>query len=476
MAALASKKLSLDNRKLLSTTVLYGIADVIVMAVGGFLLLPLYTRTLSQAEFGTYVVVKANTEIFTYLVCLGLPSAVSRVYFDYRKVGQQASYITSILLFFVLGLAVLLTLLAVWGDRLWGLLSPGTPATPFLAFSVALAAAGFTSTLGTLWLRLEGRAKAFALAQVATAAMLSICAVVNLTWMDLGLPGLLWAMLISTAAAGLLLPWLLGRGFRPVFHWEHIRSSLPFAGPSLLGYLAYFLVNRIGTLVLQRHAPMDDIAVFGLSQQLALIVTMAAGAFGKAQQPAIFGAEPAEAAQILDRAGRLLRWMMLGVTSLLLLFSSELMALVAPKNYGNDIHILLILLIANFTYSLSQVSDTALLYHRRPRESVSVSIFGALLSTGLSLLLVPRYHAAGAAAAIAVTAVAMTLLSYGLAWRVTGHSYMATLLGSLAAATAIAVLAAWLPTLGWPAALTAVFKLSLFTALAGAFAWRHFRQ
>ena len=466
----------MNSRKLLSTTVLYGMADVIVMAVGGFLLLPLYTRTLSQAEFGTYVVVKANTEVFTYLVCLGLPSAVSRVYFDYRKVGQQTAYISSILLFFALCLSVLLAVLAAWGDRLWALMSPATPAVPFLAFSVALAAVGFLSTLGTLWLRMEGRAKAFALAQVGTAAVLACCAVVNLVVLNLGLPGLLWAMLTSAAAAGLMLPWLLGRGFRPVIHWEHIRSSLPFAGPSLLGYLAYFLLNRISTLVLQRHVPLDEIAVFGLSQQLALIVTMAAGAFGKAQQPVIFGAEPAEAAQILDRAGRLLRWMMLGVTSLLLLFSSELMALVAPKNYGNDIHILLILLVANFAYSFSQVSDTALLYHRRPRASVSVSIFGALLSTGLSLLLVPRYHAAGAAAAIAGTSVAMTLLSHWLAWRVTGHSYMAPLLGGLIAATGIAVLAAWLPTLGWPAALTAGFKLSLFATLAAAVAWRHFRR
>ena len=466
----------MNSRKLISITVLYGMADVIVMAVGGFLLLPLYTRTLSQAEFGTYVVVKANTEIFTYLVCLGLPSAVSRVYFDYRKVGQQAAYISSILLFFALCLLVLLALLAAGGDRLWALLSPATPAVPFLAFSVALAGVGFISTLGTLWLRMEGRAKAFALAQVGAAAVLACCAVVNLVVLDLGLPGLLWAMLTSAAAAGLLLPWLLGRDFRLDIQWAHIRSSLPFAGPSLLGYLAYFLLNRISTLVLQRHVPMDEIAVFGLSQQLALIVTMAAGAFGKAQQPMVFGAEPAEAARLLDRAGRLLRWMMLAITSLLLLFSSELLALVAPRSYGDDILVLLILLVANFASSFSQVSDTALLYHRRPRASVLVSVFGALLSVCLSLLLVPRYHATGAALAIAGTFVAMTLLSHWLAWRVTGQSYMAPLLGGLVAATGIALLAAWLPTLGWTAALTAGVKLVLFATLAGAVGWQHLRK
>lgn len=466
----------MDTRKLLSVTVLYGAADIVVMAVGGFLLLPLYTRTLTQAEFGTYVAVKANTEIFTYLIYLGLPSAVSRVYFDYRKTGQQAAYISSVLVFFSLCLLLMLALLSMWGDRLWSLLSPAIPSHPFLAFSVGLAAVGFLSTIGSLWLRMEGRAKAFALVQVGSAAVLAGLAVVNLVALGSGLPGLLWALLGSTAAGALLLPWLLGRDFRFGIQWEHIRNSWTFAGPSLLGYLAYFLLNRISTLILQRHVPMEDVAVFGLSQQLAMIVTIAAGAFGKAQQPMVFGAEPADVPRLLDRAGRLLRAMMLAVTGLLLLFSSELLTLIAPRSYGDGLPILLILLVANFAYSFAQVSDTALLYHRRPRASVAVSIFGAVLSVCLSLLLVPRYHALGAALAIAATFTAMSLLSHWLAWRVTGQSHLLPMLGGLATAAGLAAVAMWLPSLGWPAWLAAGVKLGLFACLAGAAGWRHLRK
>ena len=465
----------MDTRRLLSVTVLYGAADVAVLIVGGFLLLPLYTRMLTQAEFGTYVAVKANVEIFTYLVCLGLPSAVSRVYFDHRQAGQQVAYISSVLLFFALCLAVLLAGLAAWGAQFWSLLSPTTPASPYLAFSIGLAALGFVSTLGTLWLRLEGRAKAFALAQVGAAAVLAGMATLNLAVLDMGLSGLLWAMVASTAVSGLLLPMLLGKQFRFRIDWHHIATSLPFAGPSLLGYLAYFVLNRISTLVLQRHVPLDELAVFGLSQQLALIVTMAAGAFGKAQQPMVFAAAPPDAERLLDRAGRLLRALMLVLTTLLLLFSGELLAVVAPPAYRDDIQILLILLVANFASSFAQVSDTALLYHRRPRASMAVTVFGAVLAVGLSLLLVPRYHATGAAVSVGLTFLAMTLLSHWLAWRVTGRSALLPLLAGLSTAGGIALLAAWLPTLGWPAALTIGFKLVLFASLSGAIGWRLFR-
>lgn len=457
-------------------TVLYGFADVAVMAVGGFLLLPLYTHALSQAEFGRYVAVKANTEIFTYLVCLGLPSAVSRLYFDYRKSGEEHAYINSVALFFLLAFALLLLLVAPFAGPLWAELSPATPVMPYLAFSLALAGLGFASTLGSLWLRLEQRARDFALVQVSVAALLTGCAVLNLSVLNLGLPGLLWALVVSGAGGALLLPWLLGRHFRPTIQWRHIRNSLPYAGPSLLGYVGYFLLNRLSTLVLQRHVSLDELAVFGLAQQLAMIVTVAAGALAKAQQPLVFECGPADVDALMQRVARLLRWMMLAITGVLLAFADELVALVAPRGYGSDIHILQILLVANFAMSISQISDTVLLYHRRPGASLAVSLFGALASVGLSLLLVPAYHATGAALAMALTFASMTLLSHVLAWRVSGRSHLLPYLASLLAAIALAALTIWLHAQALPWGVALGLKLSVLAGLAAAVAWRHVRR
>ena len=39
---------------------MHGAGDVMIMLVGGVILLPLYTRILSQSEFGIYVVVRTN--------------------------------------------------------------------------------------------------------------------------------------------------------------------------------------------------------------------------------------------------------------------------------------------------------------------------------------------------------------------------------------------------------------------------------
>lgn len=458
----------MDTRRLLSNTVLYGIADVIVMAVGGFLLLPLYTRTLSQSEFGIYVIVRANIEIFTYLLYFGLPSAVGRVYFDYKKKNQHVEYLSSVLMFFLLNLVVFGVVLALWGADLWSMLSPTTPVKPYLGFSVALAAAGFFAALGTLWLRLDGRAGAFASLQVGAAVVLVAAAVVNLVVLDMGLPGLLYALLISSVCSALALPWLFGRGFRPLIRWVHITESLRYAVPIVIGYVAYFVLNRISTLILQRHVAVDQVAVFGLAQQLAMMVTVAAAAFGKASQPAVFAAAPAQAEELMQRAGKILMLLMFCITSTVVLFSSELFSLIAPKSYGGGYEILLFLLVGSYAYSFTVISDTALLYHRRPKTSVAVTIVGAVLSALLGLYLIPMYHLHGAALGILCALLAMTFVSYWMAHRVTGHSYLASMLLALAAMSILALFAAWLRRQGIPLISSVGLKLGLNAAIIAA--------
>lgn len=421
-------------------------------------MLPLYTRTLSQSEFGIYVIVRANIEILTFIMFLGLPSAVGRVYFDYKKSNQHVEYLSSVLMFFLLGLVVFGAVLAVWGSHLWGMLSPDTPVFPYLGFSFAIVVVGFFGVLASIWLRMEGRATAFAGLQVGSAIVLAVAAVTNLVVLNGGLPGLLYALLISSACSALTLPWLFGRNFRPLIQWVHITESMRYAGPIMIGYIAYFVLNRISILILQRHVALDQIAIFGLAQQLAMMVTIASAAFGKALQPAVFAAEPAQAGEMIKRLGNLLMLLMFCFTSTVVLFASDIFSLMAPKSYGAGYKIMLILLVGCFAYSFTLISDTALLYHRHPKRSVLVTIVGAAISALLGIWLIPLYHLYGAALAISGSFFAATLLSHWMALRVTGHSYLVHILLALAAIFLLALFAAWLQRQGLPIIISVSLK------------------
>ena len=95
-------------------------------------------------------------------------------------------------------------------------------------------------------------------------------------------------------------------------------------------------------------------------------------------------------------------------------------------------------MVANFTSAFTLISDTALLYHHRPKTSVAVSILGALTSTILGLWLIPQYHLTGAALSIAGAFFVRMLISHWMAYRVTGYSALVPTLAAIAALGTVA--------------------------------------
>ena len=467
-------------RQLLTASALYGVADMLVLGVSGFLLLPLYTHALSQSEFGTYVIVKANIELIGYLIQFGLLSAAGRLYFDHRGGGDPRRYMNSILMFFVVVAAGAAAIAAGAGEPLWRLVSPSTPAHPYLWYALGIAALTFTAGLGSLWLRLDNRVNAFVTLQIIAAAAVTVAAFVSLEILHLGLPGLLAAFAIGYLPATAILLWRIGGDLAPRIRRADIAPSLHYGLPFAVSYIAFFILNRFSVLTLQRHVSLEEIAIFGLAQQLALVITVASQSFGKAMQPAVFGATPEAAPEVLRRSSRLFILLIFGAASGAVMFASEIIRIVAPAGYLSGLHVLLMLLVASFVYSLSLVSNTALEYHRRPRTSAAMSVLGAVMSVVLGLALIPPFGLTGGAIATLGAYVTTTLFSHIMAWRITRQSYFGELAMVTLALAGMALLAAWDGWSGMHILIAGAIKLAIvgavFAGLAALYVPNRFRQ
>ena len=454
----------MDTRRLLSSSALYGLADVIVLAVGGFLLLPLYTRTLSQTEFGHYVAVRANIDLLTYALHLGIPSAVARLYFDHRKAGTEHAYLSSVVWLFLGVLAVLSLGAAAWGESVWRTLSPAVPLWPALPLCLAISATGFLSALSVVWLRSEGKVLRVVGLQLSAAVVLAATAAVALLVLRMQLEGVLLALLLSAVVPAVAFPLMLGRRF----HWRpqraHVVQTLHFALHVLVGYLAYFMLNRFSTVLLQRHVQAAELGVFGLAQQLSMIVSMACTSFGAALQPMIFGAATDHVNESLRKAGQVLMLLMMAVSTALLLFAADLLRLVAPHGYAHGQAALTVMAVSNFTLAFTLISETALLYHHKAKTSVAISVASAVVSSGLALWLIPEHHALGAAASVAGGFGFRMLFSQWAAWRLTGQSRFGWALGGVAAVALLGLAALELQALD--VAATTLFGIKALVLLA----------
>jgi len=435
---------SMGLRRLLTASALYGIGDMLVLAVGGFLLLPLYTRMLPQSDFGAYVIIKANGEIFQYILYFGLLSSVARIYFDYKPDGKQKEYLNSIVMFFFVVLLIAVIVLTLWGDTLWRLLSPATPPQPYVWYCLAIAAANFFASIGSLWLRLDENVKAFVVLQLVASVVLAAAAFLNLVVFKLGLSGLLSALVIGYIPATAVLLYRLGKNLKPFFRWGYVAESLRFGLPFAASSISYFILNRFSILTLQHFVPTKQIAIFGLAQQLAMLITIFAASLVKAISPAVFGASEAQALDLLHRSTKMFILVLFGISGLIVVFAREIILVAATSEYLWRYDALLILIIANFVYSLINLSNMALLFHRNTKILAANSIVGAAVSAGLSLLLIPRYHLVGGAVAVFGASLTVMVASYVAAWRLDRHSHFSLLATTIAAVCLLAVASAWL--------------------------------
>ncbi len=404
-------------KKLAASVAIYATGDFLVAAVGGFLLVPLYTRHLSPSDYGVFVVTRTTGDIFTYILQFGLISAVARVYFIFSAKQQQRQYIGSILIFHFCTASIFLVVLGVAGKFFWRQLSPAVPAMPYMWFAFGLAFLSFVPGLFSILLRVEERAKFFVAVQVASAVLLVLCVVLFLVVLKTGIAGLFGALILSGVITWAVLLGLLFRRVEWNFRWEHISASLKFGMPVVISYIAFFVMNRFGIIFLQRYVGLAEVGLFGLAQQLAMVISLVGVAFGKSFQPMIFSSGESAVTDLISRLGGIYFVSMLMCAAVFASFASELLMILAPRAYGRAYYVFVLLIIANAVYSTKLISESVLLYRHRPSLSMTVSLAGGVISILGNLWLVPKIGIYGAVLSTLLTSCVVTTISMTIALR-----------------------------------------------------------
>ncbi len=101
------------NRGLAKHTLTYGAGSVMV-AAGAFLLIPVYTHTLSTAEFGALEILNRIADVLLIVMFLGMRQSYIRIFFDDDAEGWGDTVTATFLLFCLFSCAVVASALYPW--------------------------------------------------------------------------------------------------------------------------------------------------------------------------------------------------------------------------------------------------------------------------------------------------------------------------------------------------------------------------
>lgn len=262
-----------------------------------FFLLPLYLNYLSPDEYSIYSLMSKVSALAALLAAGGISQAVTTLYFDFRHNPVRLRIFMGSLLGFTLVADAVFCLLAMAaGPWLFSAVFDSGK-VPFYPYGMLAVLTGIGTSLSLpfyILLKNERRLWLYGLLHLTVVGLTVLLQVLLITVFHQGVTGALWARLIATLAAALLVLGLNRRDIR--FRWPKgfsryaLRVALIFSLPFLPDSLIRWMYNSLDQFVVQGYAGLGVAGLYALLSTLVQVAMMASDALTSAIQPFCFDA------------------------------------------------------------------------------------------------------------------------------------------------------------------------------------------
>ncbi len=394
-------------------------------------------RYLSRDDYGTFANVFAIISILQVLVAFGMPETVARSISISRERGEygRIAGILAVAGLTVVGVGlsvILLTFLA--DDPLSRILVEDNQAdaSQLLLILILLVPVESLNQLFTNLFASFSRPSAIFWRRFVLAPLLKLLAVAILMLGSFGIIAYGW-LLLTAGALGLLLNIIF---FSQVLasegYLDHFRSATPvwpvrellgFAIPVLTSSMIWLLMEFGSAVLLGWLSVASEVAAYQASIQVArlnqilllsmatLFTPVAARLFARHDHQAID--------QLYWQTARVIFVLNLPVLLMTSAFAPQTVALLFGQQYADAAAVMAILALGYAVNNLTGYNNALLQTYRQLRYAVITDLGTLIASLGLSLLLIPRYGAVGAALATSLTQVLLNLVrQFGMQRRV----------------------------------------------------------
>ncbi len=454
------------GKQLAGQSSLYTIGEVLRSSLS-FLLLPIYTRLLSPADYAVLGVMSPVFSLLSITMALGMPAALLRFYFDYKDdPAMLRRYVGTVTVFGIgCGLigSILLTLL---GPAIFGWLLPNTPFNPYVLITIWNAGISVVSVLVLQLFRARQQAKFFVTFSLVDFTLTTALIVVLVVGLRLGALGSLWGQLLAAVAMAVPALWVLARAGRLGFSWRLLRPSLAFGLPLLPFLLGTWALNVSDRIVLDGLVSREALGLYTLGYQFGVLLNIIAMALNNAWQP-FFYQNAAEGGND-TLIGAFITYQVALMTLLALavaLLAPEVIRIMATPAYWAASAIVPWIAAGYVARYLYFFPVNSLLFKKRTGWIAALTMLAAGLNIGLNLLLVPRFGILAAAVNTLLAFVVLFALVYVAGQRAFPVRYeWSRLLWLFALALALFAVGWWLVPSG-NLLLSIALKLALLASL-----------
>ncbi|MFO0951190.1 MAG: lipopolysaccharide biosynthesis protein [Isosphaeraceae bacterium] len=391
-------------------------AAALAQRVVGVLMLPVYTRFLTRADYGVIELLELVWNVAAMFVSLQLSSALFYFYHHAEGEDERRRHVVSAFVGCLLMAGFTLALIPTLAPAVSRAVFKGPNYASLIAVSLAGLAFSLPAEFGLAYLRLQDRAGEYV---VVTLLRLAANVAFNVTFLavaGMGAASMPCSSLISTVAIGVYALWLiLPENSLVCFDGATLVKMAGFGLPLGLCTAGEFILHFGDRFFLSRYVSLGDLGLYGLAYRLGMVVTFAAVPF--------FSYWHAQMVGIVKKPGgeavysRMATYYLLGLSlltlGLVVFVRPALSILVGPGFEGAD-RLVVWVALAYAVRTMGMFWNSTFILERRTAIAAEVTWYGAIACLLGYMTLIPRFGIWGA---LAATHLGLALMSGLSLWR-----------------------------------------------------------
>lgn len=437
--------------------------------VGAFLLLPLYTRYLSTAQYGTLEIFYAVSSVVSGVLSVGIAHATLRFYFDYAEERDRNALVsTNLIASFVISLAGVLLVAAFGSHIVHWLLGDAAPvwALPIVLATLVLE---LSSQVALAYLRAREKSVLFISISFGKLVVQCVANALLLTRFEAGITGVLAGNLLAVSLGWLILAGYTlrhcGVHFKRDMLMPVLRYSLPFLYITIIATLS----GNFDRFAINGLLSLEALGVFALALKFSKLISDLIGEpFNRAYGSFRFTImNLPDAPAIQARVFRYVAAMLAIISLSLVYFTSDVLHLMATPQFWGVSKLMPLLVVAASLQMLIYLLQTGILYNKSTQDLVRITFARTLTTLVVTIPLVMWLGLQGACLVALIDAVLAAVLTHRVSQRYFFVRYEYRRLGLLSLLT-LAFGAAALPFGQLPVGLFLAVKIALWLVFIAA--------
>ncbi len=380
-------------------------------------LLPVFTRHLDRAEYGTLSLLDSAIALIQILGTLGLTSAIIRFYHDKPDAEHKRRVIATGSSVMLLGVLLLAGILFPFSGELARLVLGENAVTLYFQLTLTTMLLGLLRTAADSYFTASKRATVFVIATIVQALLSAALNLYLVVGLRLGVRGMLTGNLIAAAAVStVLFVYVLKlNGFG--FDGEILRGMLRYGLPLVPSLLAAAAMHNLDRFFIREYAGLEAVGLYSIAYQFPFLLNAIMSnaflhiwgsntMFSIAQEP--------DSKRQFAKICTYFMTVLLYALFVLSIGAETLISIFAAPSYSVASRYLPVIALGVWGYSLHNFVRIGVVLTKKTHLMVINYFIALVINMGAILLVVPRFGAMGAAWATVLTYFCFSIGGYFL--------------------------------------------------------------